>query len=95
MKTIQRLRQRLRHVIRVELGHALLGHIEEHRLPYRSTTKYEGPIEALKVLRNEKAELIRNKGTDVSTKEPLEYESKKYVPFLTKSQRKDAQLFFP
>jgi hypothetical protein len=83
--------QRLNTLIRVELGHALLGKLEEHRLGPKSLTKYEGPIEALKVLRKEREALLHYQ-CDGKPCEHL-YEPWKPMNFSKKRWRKDSQLF--
>jgi hypothetical protein len=50
-----RFLQRLTTLVRIELGHALLGKLEEHRFKLRSRIRYQGPIEALKVIKAEQA----------------------------------------
>ncbi len=84
--------RRLSTLTRVELGHALLGKLEEHRLPIRSLVQYEGPIEALKVLRKEKEELLRYQCKYTCEHQ---YEPWKPMNFSKKRWRKDSQLFLP
>lgn len=85
--------RRLSTLTRVELGHALLGKIEEHRLPIRSLVKYEGPVEALKVLRKERDDLLRYRYRSEITAEA--YAPWKPMKFSKKRWRKDSQIFFP
>jgi hypothetical protein len=82
--------RRLSTLTRVELGHALLGKLEEHRLGPKSLVRYEGPVEALKVLRKEREELLR-----YQCEEPCEHPYKPWKPmkFSKKRWRKDSQLF--
>ena len=52
-----RFLQRLITLVRIELGHALLGRLEEHRFKLRSRVRYQGPIEALKVIEAEQGKI--------------------------------------
>ncbi len=88
---------RLRHVIRIELGHALLGKLEEHRFKIRSLVKYEGPIDALKAIKSERDErlhygYIEDRGPhgEITWRNELEYEP---TQLSRKRWRKDSQLF--
>lgn len=79
--------KRLIALIRVELGHVLLGKIEEHRLGPCSATKYTGPTEALRIISREAKQKASNSYVerDYCVWEPAQ--------ILRKKWRKDSQLF--
>lgn len=88
---------RLKHLVRVELGHALLGQLEEHRLPVRTKIKYVGPVEALKAIQKNRQEALLYDipgALDklVSSTVPMSW---KPINLSKNRWRKDAQLFFP
>ncbi len=85
--TIGRWFHRLVTDTRIELGHWLLGHLEEHRFPHGAIS-YKGPFEAFKAIRAE-IEQIRLNGYK-GPKEALEWEP---IKLSLKRWRKDAQLF--
>ena len=97
--------RRSRDLIRVELGHWLLGSLEEHRLPRRSPCVYEGVHECLNVLKKEKAlikyyqdksekdALTRLVSKNPSPKTNIVFKDWEPIILSKKKWRKDSQIF--